>query len=95
MRLYKELQQQQREAAPAANQGYREKREQGHKQRSHKLLPFGGCLDESNWRCSKKESSADALMEVRSYLEEPCRRPADPLSWWERARPQGLYILER
>ena len=33
---------------------------------------------------SKRNPTADAIMEIRSYLEEPhIHRTADPLSWWE------------
>ncbi|KAK1893683.1 Zinc finger BED domain containing protein 1 [Dissostichus eleginoides] len=33
---------------------------------------------------ARRNPSADAMLEVRSYLEEPLiPRTADPLSWWE------------
>lgn len=33
---------------------------------------------------ARRNPSADAILEVRSYLEEPLiQRAADPLSWWE------------
>lgn len=33
---------------------------------------------------SRRNPTADAIMEIRSYLEEPhIHRTADPLSWWE------------
>ena len=33
---------------------------------------------------ARRNPSADAMLEVRSYLEEPLiQRAADPLGWWE------------
>ncbi|KAK7881407.1 hypothetical protein WMY93_029816 [Mugilogobius chulae] len=33
---------------------------------------------------TRRNPSADAILEVRSYLDEPlCQRSADPLSWWK------------
>lgn len=33
---------------------------------------------------TRRNPSADAILEVRSYIDEPlCQRSADPLSWWE------------
>jgi len=35
-------------------------------------------------KTASRNPSADAMLEVRSYLEEPhIQRTADPLSWWE------------
>ncbi|KAM4592402.1 E3 SUMO-protein ligase ZBED1-like [Odontesthes bonariensis] len=46
-----------------------------------------------------RNPTADAILEVRSYLEEPLfQRSADPLSWWETKAliyPQLTRVMER
>lgn len=46
-----------------------------------------------------RNPTADAILEVRSYLEEPLfQRSADPLSWWETKAliyPQLTHVMAR
>ncbi|KAK7162496.1 hypothetical protein R3I93_006724 [Phoxinus phoxinus] len=40
--------------------------------------------EKATGNAARRNPSADAIMEVRSYLEEPLlQRSADPLSWWK------------
>lgn len=48
---------------------------------------------------TRRNPSADAILEVRSYLEEPLfQRSADPLSWWETKAlvyPRLTHVMAR
>jgi len=48
---------------------------------------------------TRRNPSADSILEVRSYLEEPLfQRSADPLSWWETKAsvyPRLTYVMAR
>ncbi|XP_076737306.1 zinc finger BED domain-containing protein 4-like [Maylandia zebra] len=40
--------------------------------------------ERANRDTTRRNPSADVILEVRSYIDEPlCQRSADPLSWWE------------
>ena len=40
--------------------------------------------EQASRHTTRRNPSADAILEVRSYIDEPlCQRSADPLSWWE------------
>ena len=82
MRLFKESHQQQGGTAPAVSwlrhQGNRKQREQ--KEQKHKHLLFD---ERVTGIAARRNPSEDAIMEVRSYLEEPLQISADPLSWWK------------